>query len=140
VIRFSLAIGAEDRMSPSLTCSIERTGACYFFFGLVSFQSSKGEKRRVSRRFPHFCLLVKVRSNWNILWRDPRLLFPSDEWIDSLQCLVEKHCLIVHSLIYDWYRAYLAHRDSAWKIENRATYTFLFHKNLSLSVEGTIDS
>ena len=65
----------------SCTCSIERTGASRLLFGLVSFhESSKGEKRQLPqnvprpRRFPHFCLLVEVRSNWNILWRDPRLI------------------------------------------------------------------
>lgn len=65
----------------SCTCSIERTGASRLLFDLVSFhESSKGEKRQLPqnvprpRHFPHFCLLVEVRSNWNILWRDPRLI------------------------------------------------------------------
>jgi len=54
----------------SCTCSIERTGASRLLFDLVSFhESSKGEKRQLPqnvprpRHFPHFCLLVEVRSN-----------------------------------------------------------------------------
>ena len=101
----------------SCTCSIERTGASRLLFGLVSFhESSKGDKRRlpqnVPRRFPHFCLLVEVRSNWNILWRDPRLIARQ----------------LLQPLAY-------IHISRLWKKSTTSTYSYMNLNGLSRLIE-----